>query len=446
MERRLSGSFFMTLATLIASTMLAVGVALFALAGSSGAQSSTEGATTQATQGGSTAETTGETTVDRGQTSPQEETSPDGSGDVEGGTTSEPADKAEDSGTDSEPEEAAAGPQELEDALNGEKTPGGTPSQGSLRNGPEGPELPDTPAYSQVVDNTSSGAFEAPGWRSSGQGKDIYGKSYQTQGGSSAGEAGGAAKYEFEIPTTDVYTVFAWWPSVAGADSAAQVETDTGDGIERETVDQSVDAGYWVPVGQYKMTEGDSRTVEISSGEGEGKVVADAVAVVRGIEAFPENPEKIGNNTGGTAVGGETTFGGAAWGKAIPSRSLMKRGKRHLGTRYVLGGMNVCRVGVSMDCTCLTKRVYNKYRRLPDSPPGQWTKKGKFVSRNNLRVGDVLIYDENFNGTADHAGMYAGNGRIMHASSYFGKVVISKMKYLRGFKGGKRWRYQKVRF
>ncbi len=432
---------------LILSTAFAVGVALFAASGISRAEPSgsgtTQGETTAATTTTQEPETTsGSTAGTTEEATSREESSEPGTGD-------EAADTPENTsgGTSGK---AAAGPQELEDALNGEKTPSGTPSQGSLRNGPEGPELPDTPDYSQVVDNTSSGAFEAPGWRSSGQGKDIHGKNYQTRDSSPAGEASGVAKYEFEIPTTDVYTIFAWWPSVAGADSAAQVETDTGDGIERETVDQSVDAGYWVPVGQYKMVEGDRRAVEISSGEDGGKVVADAMAVVRGISDLPKNPEKIGNNTGGTAVGGETTFGGAAWGKPIPRNALMKRGKRHLGTRYVYGGRDVCRVGVSMDCTCFTSRVYRKYRRLPDSPPGQWTKKGKFIySKGGLRRGDVVIFDENRNGKLepwDHAGMYAGNGNVMHASSYFGKVVISKMKYLNGFKGGKRWRYQKVRF
>ena len=431
---------------LILSTAFAVGVALFAASGISRAEpSGTETTQEETTAAATTAQESGTTAGPNAGTTEEatsrEETSEPGTGD-------EAADTPEDTS------EEAAGPQELEDALNGEKTPSGTPSQGSLRNGPEGPKLPDTPDYSQVVDNTSSSAFTAPDWRSSGQGKDIHGKSYQTRASSSAGGAGGAAKYEFEIPTTDVYTVFAWWPSVAGADSAAQVETDTGDGIERKTVDQSVDAGYWVPVGQYKMTEGDSRTVEISGGsEGdgaEGKVVADAVAVVRGISDLPKNPEKIGNNTGGTAVGGETTFGGAAWGKPIPRNALMKRGKRHLGTRYVYGGRDVCRVGVSMDCTCFTSRVYRKYRKLPDSPVRQWRKKGKFIySKGGLRRGDVVIFDENRNGKLepwDHAGMYAGNGKIIHASNYWGKVVIGDMKYLNGFKGGKRWRYQKVRF
>ena len=101
-----------------------------------------------------------------------------------------------------------------------------------------------------------------------------------------------------------------------------------------------------------------------------------------------------------------------------------------------------------MDCSCFTSRVYNKYRKLPDSPKGQWGY-GRKIGRKNLNRGDLVFFDENRNGRWepwDHVGMYAGNGNVMHASSYFGKVVISKMKYIKGFKGGKRIRYKKLRF
>jgi hypothetical protein len=36
--------------------------------------------------------------------------------------------------------------------------------------------------------------------------------------------------------------------------------------------------------------------------------------------------------------------------------------------------------------------------------------------------------------------MYSGNGYVLHASSYWGKVVNSKMKYVKGYFGAKRIR------
>jgi hypothetical protein len=49
--------------------------------------------------------------------------------------------------------------------------------------------------------------------------------------------------------------------------------------------------------------------------------------------------------------------------------------------------------------------------------------------------------DENRNGKLqpwDHVGIYSGNGYLIHASSYFGEVVESKMKYIHGFWGERR--------
>jgi hypothetical protein len=37
--------------------------------------------------------------------------------------------------------------------------------------------------------------------------------------------------------------------------------------------------------------------------------------------------------------------------------------------------------------------------------------------------------------------LYSGNGFLLHASSYYGKVVNSKMKYVRGYFGARRIRH-----
>jgi cell wall-associated NlpC family hydrolase len=58
-----------------------------------------------------------------------------------------------------------------------------------------------------------------------------------------------------------------------------------------------------------------------------------------------------------------------------------------------------------------------------------------------LRPGDLVFFDENKNGKLqpwDHVGIYSGHGNLIHASSYFGKVVESKMKYIHGYWGAKR--------
>ena len=80
-------------------------------------------------------------------------------------------------------------------------------------------------------------------------------------------------------------------------------------------------------------------------------------------------------------------------------------------------------------------------KRLPDNPVTQWRYGHKVRSKRHLRLGDLLFFKERgYSHPITHVGMYAGNGYILHASSYFGKVVKSKMKYINGYYGAKRVR------
>ncbi len=66
---------------------------------------------------------------------------------------------------------------------------------------------------------------------------------------------------------------------------------------------------------------------------------------------------------------------------------------------------------------------------------------GRSIKRSNLRPGDLVFFDENRNGRLqpwDHLGIYSGNGNLIHASSYFGEVVESKMRYINGYWGARR--------
>ena len=60
--------------------------------------------------------------------------------------------------------------------------------------------------------------------------------------------------------------------------------------------------------------------------------------------------------------------------------------------------------------------------------------------RTNLKRGDLVFFKENGpDNRITHVAMYAGNGIRVHASVYYGKVVESKMKYIEGYFGAKRY-------
>ncbi len=299
-----------------------------------------------------------------------------------------------------------------------------TPSQGSVASGPELPEE-DFPAYSQTVDNSSESRFEAPGWESESSSSERYGEDYRIAGPRGDVER---ARYKVRIPETDTYSVYAWWPSAGVDNVSARYGISTTSGVEWTEVDQGKDGGSWVKLGEYRMKGGDRYAVQIAPGsDGAGHLVADAVAVVRGVQSGP--PEK----SYGPADG--ETF--AAQGKRPSRKAIVRQARRHLGTRYVLSPPGPCRAFRKEDCSCHTKLVFRKFgKRLPDDPARQW-QRGRRIAKSNVRPGDLVFFRENGRNIT-HVGIYSGNGNIIHASSYFGKVVESKMKYIRGYVGGRR--------
>ena len=90
-----------------------------------------------------------------------------------------------------------------------------------------------------------------------------------------------------------------------------------------------------------------------------------------------------------------------------------------------------------MSCTCLTKRAWNpRGHKLPLTERGQRRyEPSKNIRKSNLRRGDVVFFKEGGGRRITHVAVYSGNGYIMHASTYFGKVVESKMKYVNGYSG-----------
>jgi cell wall-associated NlpC family hydrolase len=302
----------------------------------------------------------------------------------------------------------------------------GTVSQGSIADHPyfqvtDGP----SPGYSQVVDNDTEGRFEAPGWQE-GSGIGQYGDSYAYAGAKDTAPA----RFKVEVPATGTYSVYARWPAREDNSATARFGVSTTKGIKWTEVDQSKDGDFWVKIGAYEMEAGDGYAVRVAQGTaGDGEAVADAVVVLSGEQANPEE-----------AAGQETTFQAA--GRRVTGRDVVRKARTHLGTRYVKSPPHRCKAYRKEDCSCHTKVVFRKFgRSLPDNPRSQWKRGQRIKHKSNLRPGDLVFFDENKNGKLqpwDHVGIYSGHGYLVHASSYFNKVVESKMKYIHGYWGAKR--------
>ena len=118
-------------------------------------------------------------------------------------------------------------------------------------------------------------------------------------------------------------------------------------------------------------------------------------------------------------------------------KNVVRAAKRYIGTRYRYA---TCESS-HMSCTCLTKKTWAHFgHKLPMSENGQWSyDRGRKVAKSNLRPGDIVFFKEGKRKRGiTHVGIYSGNGNVVHASAFFGKVVESKMKYIKGYSGAKR--------
>jgi len=122
------------------------------------------------------------------------------------------------------------------------------------------------------------------------------------------------------------------------------------------------------------------------------------------------------------------------------SMNMIKLAKNKLGRRYVWGAVGKRN---TFDCSGFTTYVCKKNGiNIPRRAISQ-SKYGKYVSRKNLKPGDLIFFDtsKRRKGYVNHVGIYLGNNKFIHASSAKKKVVITSLNkqfYSQRFKGGRR--------
>ena len=281
------------------------------------------------------------------------------------------------------------------------------------------------PDYSQVVDNSTEGAFRSRGWK-------VERGSLSHEGSFAVAErAKASASFGVEIPSSNDYSVYAWWPESADA-GTARYGVEAASGTKWSKVRQTADSsGMWVKIGSFTMEQG-QRSVQVAARSVDGgPAFADAIAVVRGEAAPPEEDQTM------TAAGARTAD--ARGIERFSGRSVVRQARKHIGDNYRYG---TCTRSVKI-CTCLTKKAVQPFgHRMGMTENGQWKYDGsRRIEKSSLRPGDEVFFKENGqNGPITHVGIYSGNGRIVHASAYWGKVVEKEMQYIDGYFGAKRFK------
>lgn len=97
--------------------------------------------------------------------------------------------------------------------------------------------------------------------------------------------------------------------------------------------------------------------------------------------------------------------------------SVVGYAKQFLGGKYVYGGQSLTN---GTDCSGFTRQIYKKFGVNLPRTSSQQRSSGRSVSRSQLKAGDLVCY-------SGHVGIYAGNGKIVHASDPKGGIKVSNM-------------------
>jgi len=116
---------------------------------------------------------------------------------------------------------------------------------------------------------------------------------------------------------------------------------------------------------------------------------------------------------------------------ATRGTQIVQLAKRQLGKPYVFGAASP-RSG--FDCSGLVKWVYKHVGfKLPHFARSQY-EYGKRVARRALKRGDLLFFYR-----LGHVGIYIGGGKMIHASSAGGRVMVVRLSRYGGeFFGARR--------
>ena len=117
------------------------------------------------------------------------------------------------------------------------------------------------------------------------------------------------------------------------------------------------------------------------------------------------------------------------------SKQIEKMAKSKLGKRYKWGGNGP----YAYDCSGFTKEVFELNGITIPRVSKDQAEVGLKISKNNLKKGDLVFFDDKDSSVVSHVGIYLGKGKFIHASRFHKKIVISPLReYRRFFKWGRR--------
>lgn len=106
---------------------------------------------------------------------------------------------------------------------------------------------------------------------------------------------------------------------------------------------------------------------------------------------------------------------------------IISLGKRYMGTPYKFGS----KVGQTrtFDCSTLTKYIYGKYGITLPRTAAQQSKVGSYVSKSNLKKGDLVFFSVPGRSGVGHVGVYLGNNKMLNTYGAGGVKITTLNSY-----------------
>ena len=135
-----------------------------------------------------------------------------------------------------------------------------------------------------------------------------------------------------------------------------------------------------------------------------------------------------GNSTGiapsAAALNGSTASDNSATTVAgATGAQILTEAKKYLGTRYVMGGASPS----GFDCSGYVYYVLKQLGYSPYRTPADQYKMGTYVTKSNLKIGDIVFFAGTYASGISHVGIYAGNGQFIHSPNSRSVVSYSDL-------------------
>ena len=102
---------------------------------------------------------------------------------------------------------------------------------------------------------------------------------------------------------------------------------------------------------------------------------------------------------------------------------ILAQAQNYLGTPYVFGGYSP----EGFDCSGLIYYILTKAGYPAERTASYQYNMGTKVSRKNLKAGDLIFFENTYTSGISHVGVYAGDGKFIHAPTDGGSVCYANL-------------------